>query len=218
MLLLNLVNSMTIINKNEFYLDKEKKSQKHPFMDGFYLSNTPLREVLEAHRDYWLKIRETDDVPSLEIYTGDLYTSKEKWTPLDPDTINNRVQNVLFCDKSKYDEKAAAMVSDYALIVNEMVKMLQDKGITEELIYEELNNRLQGKVLSKSRKGQTRQVQDLIKWRGTINKICRIEYGELQKIIDSGDVAGKAFEFSSKTIKNLIEKGYEDTCKKCKFK
>lgn len=55
------------------------------------------------------------------------------------------------------------MVSDYALIVNEMVKMLQDKGITEELIYEELNNRLQGKVLSKSRKGQTRQVQDLIK-------------------------------------------------------
>lgn len=69
---------MTIINKNEFYLDKEKKSQKHPFMDGFYLSNTPLREVLEAHRDYWLKIRETDDVPSLEIYTGDLYTSKEK--------------------------------------------------------------------------------------------------------------------------------------------
>ena len=28
-----------------------------PFMDGFYLSNTPLREVLQSHRDYWYKVR-----------------------------------------------------------------------------------------------------------------------------------------------------------------
>lgn len=29
--------------------------QRHKFWDGGILSNTPLREVLQAHRDYWFK-------------------------------------------------------------------------------------------------------------------------------------------------------------------
>ena len=29
--------------------------QRHKFWDGGILSNTPLREVLHAHRDYWFK-------------------------------------------------------------------------------------------------------------------------------------------------------------------
>ena len=106
-------------------------------MDGFYLSNTPLREVLQAHRDYWYKVKGmNENVPSLDIYIGDLYTAKEIGTPEDPDSINNRVQNVLYHDKSKYDEKVAAMISDYIFVIRDLVKMVNENGTTEKGIYD----------------------------------------------------------------------------------
>ena len=132
-------------DENEYL--HEDNAQPRPFMDGFYLSNTPLREVLQAHRDYWYKIRGLDEnVPSLDIYIGDLYTAKEKGTPEDPDSISNRVQNVLYHDKSKYDEKVATMVSDYINIIRALMKISNEKGISEVEIYNRLDNELKNKV------------------------------------------------------------------------
>ena len=97
--------------KSKFCNDGTTVEDVRPFMDGFYLSNTPLREVLQAHRDYYDKvIKKGKDVPSLDIIIGDLYPTFQNGTPLDPDSINNRVQDVLFHDKSKYDEKSAILV------------------------------------------------------------------------------------------------------------
>lgn len=206
------VNPVTVIGNNEIILQEEKGTPR-PFMDGFYLSNTPLREVLQAHRDYYHKIKGSD-VPQLEIYIGDLYTTKEKGTPKDPDAINNRVQNVLYHDKSKYDEKVTAMISDYLNIIDDLMGMLRDKGMTDSTIYEQLNNDLEKRILSSHRNGGSRNSEDLIKGRVTINKIHRIEYGESQRLDDSEDIYGKAFEFSKRTIRDLMKKGYEDTIKK----
>jgi hypothetical protein len=209
------VNSVTVIGNNEIIIQEEKGTPR-PFMDGFYLSNTPLREVLQAHRDYYHKIKRSD-VPQLEIYIGDLYTTKEKGTPKDPDAINNRVQNVLYHDKSKYDEKVTAMVSDYLNIIDDLMGMLRDKGMTDSTIYEQLNNDLQKRILSSHRDGCSRNSEDLIKGRVTINKIQRIEYGESQRLDDSEDIYGKAFDFSKRTIRDLMKKGYEDTIKKLNY-
>jgi NTE family protein len=89
-----------------------------PFMDGFYPSNTPLREVLQSHRDYWYQVKGIGDyIPSLDIYIGDLYPQIEEGTPWDHDAINNRVQNILFHDKTKYDEKVTTMISDYITLL-----------------------------------------------------------------------------------------------------
>jgi NTE family protein len=188
-------------------------------MDGFYLSNTPLREVLQAHRDYWYKIRGLDEnVPSLDIYIGDLYTAKENGTPEDPDSISNRVQNVLYHDKSKYDEKVATMVSDYINIIRALMKISNEKGISEVEIYNRLDNELKNKVQSTNRKGETRHIHDLINGRIAIKHLQRIEYAECQNLSDSHDIHGKAFDFSRRTIKDLINQGYADTCIKCKFR
>ena len=64
-------------------------------------------------------------LPSLDIFIGDLYPQKEKGTPYDPDAINNRVQNVLFHDKTKYDEKVTTMISDYVNIINELMSIVK---------------------------------------------------------------------------------------------
>lgn len=96
------------------YADGTIEKKSRPFMDGIYLSNTPLREVLQAHRDFYGKITiEGKNVPSLDIMIGDLYPTLQKGTPLDFDSLTNRVQDILFHDKAKYDEKSAVLVSDY---------------------------------------------------------------------------------------------------------
>ncbi|MGN6623346.1 MAG: hypothetical protein ACTHKK_04315 [Candidatus Nitrosocosmicus sp.] len=67
------------MNKNE--LNVRKKECPIPLMNGFYLSNTQLRKVLQAHRNYGYNIKYMDgNFPSLNIYTGDLFTAKEKGT------------------------------------------------------------------------------------------------------------------------------------------
>ena len=204
--------------ENEAPIQYKCEVQSRPFMDGFYLSNTPLREVLQAHRDYWYKVKGYDEkIPSLDIFIGDLYPTKEKGTPTDPDSINNRVQNILYHDKSKYDQKVANMVSDYININRALMKMLNGNGISDIEIYDKLNGELQGKIQSTNHNGETRQIEDLIRGRITINSIIRIEYGECQSITDSDDISGKAFDFSKCTVEKLIIQGYEDTCAKCGF-
>jgi hypothetical protein len=206
----------TIVDENSPM--PEDKGRPRPFMDGFYLSNTPLREVLQAHRDYWYKVKGyNENIPSLDIFIGDLYPTKEKGTPEDPDSINNRVQNILYHDKSKYDEKVAVMISDYIYIIRALIKIANEKGVTDHELYDKLNNELKNKIHSTNRKGETRNIIDLIDGRITINYIKRIEYGECQHINDSDDIYGKAFDFSTTTIKNLIQQGYDDTVVKCKF-
>jgi hypothetical protein len=48
------------------------KNEEHVFWDGGFTSNTPLREVIQAHRDYWYKTRKQNEVPDLEVYIADL--------------------------------------------------------------------------------------------------------------------------------------------------
>ena len=43
-----------------FYKFKEIGRRK--FCDGGWLSNTPFRELLQAHRDYWVKVAGKDQI------------------------------------------------------------------------------------------------------------------------------------------------------------
>jgi NTE family protein len=185
----------------------EEKSR--PFMDGIYLSNTPLREVLQAHRDYHDKvIKKGKDIPSLDIIIGDLYPTLQKGTPLDPDSINNRVQDVLFHDKSKFDEKSAILVSDYIGISKILWNHIENK---DKDAASQLKIEIDKVIRSKDRKGDPRKFDDLINGRFTIDNLVRIEYGNNQPISESDDINGKAFEFSSHTIRNLVKTGEDDT-------
>ncbi|MEJ7641831.1 MAG: hypothetical protein WKF36_06510 [Candidatus Nitrosocosmicus sp.] len=76
---------------------------------------------------------------------------------------------------------------------------------------------MQGKIQSTNHNGETRQIEDLIMGRITINNIIRNGYGECQSVIDCDDIFGKAFDFSKRTIEKLIIQGIEDTCTKCEF-
>ncbi len=90
------------------------------------------------------------------IYIGDLYPYKEKGSPEDPDSINNRIQNILFHDKSKYDEKVIVMMSDYVNLIRCLIKMVCDKGLSESEVYNKLNTELKNKINSFNHEGEIR--------------------------------------------------------------
>ena len=58
--------------------DPKYEEKEHIFWDGGFRSNTPLREVIHAHRDFWHTKGndKEDDVPDLEVYVADLWPSK----------------------------------------------------------------------------------------------------------------------------------------------
>ena len=169
------------------------------------------------------------EVPSLDTYIGDLYPQRTNGIPQDPDSINNRVQDVLFHDKTKYDEKVATIVSDYVSIINELLKMVKskDRNRKNDEIYDQLQRKSNEQLVSSSRGDKSRDIKDLLRGRFRINQVMRIAYGESNENNqknkghekpngDSDDIFGKAFDYSHTTISYLIKQGYADTLSKWK--
>ena len=90
--------------------DKSKDSNMRYFWDGGLLSNTPLRELLEAHQQYWSDVEKIDKIPDLEVYIVNVNPSKMDihMLPEDHDGVKDRNNDIIFGDRtSHYDEKMA---------------------------------------------------------------------------------------------------------------
>lgn len=151
---------------------KEIPRTKRIFWDGGYLSNTPLREVIQAHRDYWLDSK--NEVPDLEVYIADTWptTMKEEPISLDNDFIEDRKSDLIFGDKTEYDEKVADIITDYIDLTNELIRFAKVNGLPQEGI-----DRILGKRASKSRSrtGEPRQYVDLMNGRFRLTNVLRIQ-------------------------------------------
>ena len=102
------------------YSERENKNIDRYFWDGAYLSNTPLRELIQAHREFWYEEDNEDKkhVPHLEVYIVNLYPTveKENELPSDADTIQDREVDIRFHDRTQYDVKVAQLISDYVIL------------------------------------------------------------------------------------------------------
>ena len=179
------------------------------FWDGGILSNTPLRELITSHQDYWKKPVEkktgtdTDNnIPDLEVYIIDVWPSVADYpVPSDLDGIRDLKNELTYQDKTPYDEKVATMVSDYYNLTNRLLKLAKDNNIPQEKIDEILNDN--GKSLH--RDGKSRPYRSLLEDRFDITKIIRIE-----RSADENDIANKWCDFSLGTVSNLFEQGKND--------
>jgi NTE family protein len=192
-----------------------KNEEEHIFWDGGFRSNTPLREVIQAHRDYWHKIRKhtkeeeqdedklENDVPDLEVYIADLWPSelKEKPISFDRDFVENRKWGIIFGDRTDYDEQVANFVTDYIDLAKQLKSLAERNGASTD----ELNHILGKHATSKNTIGQTRRYDELLGGRFRLTKVVRIDHKD-----DGNDVADKVFDYSRKTIEKLMEDGYRD--------
>ncbi len=204
---------MKVKNNDE---SREEEEEYRLFWDGAYLSNTPLRELLHMHKNYWQNVRkETVEVgdngekvtlaPDLEIYIVNLYPTIEKEVPADPDTIQDREIDIKFHDRTKYDVKVAEMTTDYLELIEQLINIGYKHAESDDAFKDDLTTLLDEKTKSKKRSGEKRTYRDILDGRADITKVVYIDRSD-----DGNTIFGKAFEFSSKTIKELEAAGYKD--------
>jgi NTE family protein len=200
----------------EFYEYEEINGRK--FWDGGLLSNTPIRETIQAHKEFWeYKIGSKDlensildeaslRVPDMELYIVNLWHSDDKVAPSDPDGITERHLDIKSHDQYYVNE--SILVTHYIHLIEKLIQLRNGKNNYE--LKKEINNILQNYTTSRETTIEIpKKYIDIIKTQFEITKLERIERRDN---IDT--VSGKIGDFTSDTIKKLIKEGYESAWKK----
>jgi NTE family protein len=187
--------------------------EERKFWDGGILSNTPLRELLQAHRDYWYKVRgEEDKIPELEIYIINVWPSREQGAPRDHDGIKDRRNDILYADKTEYDQRTPMIVTDYIELYRK-TKEIALKHLPQnkkQAFINDLDRFLDEEGESVKRDGKTRRKYgELTRGRFKVKKIETIERRDIKKY----DNSNKFADFTLETIEQLIAEGedYENS-------
>ncbi|MGD1836588.1 MAG: patatin-like phospholipase family protein [Nitrososphaeraceae archaeon] len=172
------------------------------FWDGGILVNTPLKEVLFLHGNYWNRVRK-QDIPSLRICIVNLHPINHDSVPFDMDGILDRKNDLLYHDKTEFDELIALLISDYVSLSRYFINLAEKNGISRDLI-----EILLGQKCRSMQWIENKEItfNDLLKEKATVDFITRI-----QKKNDPHEIANKIFDFSLRTITKLINDGYNET-------
>jgi hypothetical protein len=210
----------------------------HKFWDGGILSNTPLRELISRHIEWWSDKRELeykenefklsfdnwiqtiDDtkIPDLDLYIVNLHPTKEgKEGDInfhieedDYDMIKDRENDIRFHDKTEYDQKVSTLVTDFVSCINEIGILAVEAINKTGNSREDLIERFNG-ILEKSTP-TTKRAGKRRTYQDLIkNRFdLKVEF-KIERKDDMDTISNKIFDFSSTTISRLIEEGIRDS-------
>ncbi|HEY7080321.1 MAG TPA: patatin-like phospholipase family protein [Nitrososphaeraceae archaeon] len=173
------------------------------FWDGGIMSNTPLTQVVVLHRLYWLKRKGfKNTVPRLNIGIVNVHPVKQNIIPWDRDGIVNRNADITFSDRTEREEQALLLVSDYVDLARDLIKIAKDHGIKDDVI----NALLDRNTVNHGLALRTRKYSDMLIGQYEIGKIVRVNRRN-----DEHTISNKIFDFSYKTIEQMLESGYKNT-------
>jgi len=174
------------------------------FWDGGLLANTPLRQTILAHRHYWIKVKKLEDnIPRLKFGIINLHPAKQEYVPSDYDSVVDRKNDIIYHDRTEFDEFVAVLVSDYAMLAKSLIKLAEDNGASKEALEKILKEKTNAVFLATGKHGL---YGDLLKGRVDVDFVARLERKN-----DSHTISNKTFDFSKTTIQQLIQDGYEET-------
>jgi NTE family protein len=172
------------------------------FWDGGLMTNTPLMQLVLMHRNYWWKVRGLkDSVPRLGICIINLHPKKQTEIPCDRDGVINRNNDITFSDRTHQEETTLLLISDYVNFIRELLKISEESGVERTRI----NNLLNRKTNFHGQFLKPRRFQEILEGRFEIDEIIRVNREN-----DADTISNKTFDFSSGTIKLLLEQGYND--------
>lgn len=203
---------------------KEDNEHEHNkiryFWDSGLLNNTPFRELLQAHQNYWGKNKESK-IPDLEVYIVNLHPKKidRLTTPKDFDGVKDRHNDLTYGDRSShYDEKIIHLITDYrnfVIHINNLIKKfisnnsdVNNIGLQKikEKLQLEYKNILSTNTISKDYINGNEQIpikyEDLISYGFNLNKVIRIER---TNYVNS--ISAKGADTTYETINKLIIEG-----------
>ena len=148
------------------------------FWDGGILSNTPLKELLSAHRDYWVNV-EKKKVPDLEIYVVNVHPSRIDANDIPKHfEVKDRNNDILYGDRTYNDEYSASLVTDYIDFITSLkdlaLNYIKDDNMKNSF-KKEFEGLKDGEAKNNSYvRGEYTTYEDLIKGRFEL-KVVRIE-------------------------------------------
>ena len=209
------------------------------FWDGGLLSNTPIKELVDAHKGFWekrigsknlensfrLKIRgkEMDDysgksngqqhvprIPDLEIYIVNLLDPKENSS----NSIRNMVPQDFDGVKGRHIDIKLGKGYDSKTdgLYTDYVNLIEKLiGLAEndELLKENIDRILDEYTPKRFVTEEPKKNIDILKSTFKIVKIIQI-----QRKDDCNSISGKLTDFTSETIDRLIQEGYQDALSK----
>jgi NTE family protein len=202
----------------EFYEYEEISG--HKFWDGGLLSNTPIRELIQAHKDFWeykLDSKELENsileeasfnVPDLELYIVNLWHSDDDVAPSDPDGMTDRLRDIKLHDQ--YYVKESILLTHYIHLIEKLIQLGISKYNNNNYeLKKDINKILQNYTASIDTTEIPKKYLDIIKAQFEITKIESIERRD-----DHDTISAKDGDFTSETINKLIRDGYESTWRK----
>jgi len=186
----------------------------HKFWDAGILSNTPLRELIQAHRDYWYKDKGQKVPPDLQVHIVNIWPVKESGMtpPSDNDGLRDRRNDLMFHDKTGYDRKVAETVTDYIDYIDKLTRFsekaknsIQNPTKKNDLEKELIGIQQDWTESSKKRTGEKRKYYELTEGRFRLVNTLTIERTD-----DPNDISYKWEDLTSETVRSLIDQGYED--------
>src|SRR5215471_2048130 len=185
-------------------LSSDARNEVRFFWDGGLLANTPLRQTILAHRYYWQRVRKVEgDSPRLRFGIINLHPLKQEYLPSDYDGVVDRKNDIIYHDRTEFDENVAVLMSDFATLAQRLLKLAEESGASKEAVRKILKQETKG-VGFDTRK-QLRY-DDLLKSKIDVDFVARLERKN-----DSHTISNKIFDFTKNTILQLIQDGYEET-------
>jgi NTE family protein len=163
-----------------FYGIKWTEKDGRYLWDGALLSNTPLREVIDA-----------SPKKDKKVYIVNLFPRIQDEPPQNMMDVWHRARDIMHTDKTDHNVKMSKVISRYLLIMREMHDIISNASLDEDL-------------RERFRKIEP-EYHKLAESRGAIiNEITKIERSEdVHYIFEDAD-------FSLTTIRKLIRQGEED--------
>ena len=174
------------------------------FWDGGLLANTPLRQTIIAYRDYWYDVRKIkENIPALRYGIINLHPSKQDYLPSDYDGVVDRKNDIIYHDRTRFDENVSVLVSDFIRFAKSLIKLSEENGASKEALQKILKAETKAVLLAT---GKHWRFEDLLTVSVDVDYVVRLERKN-----DSHTVSNKIFDFSKTTIQQLIHDGYQET-------
>ena len=216
----------------EFYVYEEIDGRK--FWDGGLLSNTPIRELLEAHKKFWeksigtqnlensLKKKGSDNldyddkqgraqrIPDLELYIINVISPKKNGATTGEDFILEDIDGVRdrkmdITLSDGYDAKTDGLFTDYVNLIERLISL----GERDEVIRDRINKILEEYTTRRFSTEEVKKNLDILKNTFKIVKVVQI-----QRTDDNDSISGKMGDFTFETINKLIQDGFHDALSK----
>ena len=203
----------------EFYEYEEISG--HKFWDGGILSNTPIRELIQAHKDFWeykIGSRELEDsiledasfsVPDLELYIINLWHPDDNVAPSDPDGMTDRHRDIKSHDQYYVNE--SILLTHHIRLIEKLVQLGINKNNNSSYELKKEINKILGNYTARVDTTEIpKKYLDIIKTHFEITKIESIQRSDEEH----DTISAKDGDFTSETINKLIMDGYESTRRK----